>query len=125
MKWKTAEVKKLVEDTVRALPDKPKRILVCEPGGDYDSEGLQVQYGKGDEFLNVCGFHTEHTNLKNGNTPEDMEIEMVEVSDGQDSRGGLNSSDNRVYGLRGNLRSFEAQGVCCGAALEGLFLKTV
>ena len=106
MRWKTMEIKKIVEDAVNVLPDKPTKILVDVCGGDYDSEGIQIQYGKGGEFLNVCGFHVGRTNSEKGNTPSDMEIEMIEVSDGQDSRGGLNSKDHRVC---------MAYGAICGA----------
>lgn len=105
MRWKTKEIKKLIQDALEALPIKPARILVLKEGGDYDSELIQIQYTKL-EFLNVCGFDTEKSNNEDGNTPSDMEVEMIEVKDGQDSRGGLNSDNEGVC---------MAYGVLCGA----------
>jgi hypothetical protein len=101
MQWNTQQVKTLIEEALADLKTKPERIMVGECGGDYDSEGIQIDFGNY-EFLNVCGFHTGHTNMENGNSPSDMEVEMVEVSDGQDSRGGLNSDHEPLciaYGI--------------------------
>jgi hypothetical protein len=80
-------------------------VKVLEIGGDHDTEGVQIVWGDGNALW-ICGFHCTNTNFDPGNSPEDMEIEMVEVSDGKDSRGGLNSSDPDVC---------KGYGVICGA----------
>ena len=106
MRWKTGEVKELIELAIQAesfttLPE----VKVQEIGGDHDTEGIQVVWGDG-EALWVCGFHCTATNFDPGQSPEDMEIEMVEVTDGKDSRGGLNSHHPDLC---------KGYGVICGA----------
>jgi len=100
-RWKTSEVKDLIEKELAAQSFKKwMKIVVQDPGGDYDSEGIQVQWGN--EHLGICGFHCTLTHYDPGRSPDDMDIEMVEVTDGHDSRGGLNSSDPDVclgYGV--------------------------
>ena len=60
-------------------------------GGDVDSENIQLtaKWAADGNFLDVRGFVTRGVI----STPDDCEVEMVEVSDGHDSRGGLNTDD--------------------------------
>ena len=111
MRWKTPEVKDIIEAALAAEEFKAVPVVKSnEIGGDHDTEGLRVNWG--DERLWICGFHCTNTNYDSGNKPEDMEIEMVEVSDGKDSRGGLNSSDPDVC---------KGYGVICGALRQAGF----
>jgi len=112
MRWKTPEVKEIIERAIateefKTLPD----VKVNEPGGDHDTENIQVVWGDGNALF-ICGFHCENTHYDSGNTENDMEIEMVEVTDGKDSRGGLNSSDLDVC---------KGYGVICGALRQAGF----
>ena len=94
MRWNTAAMVKL-------LSDSRWDIEVMEPGGDVDTEGLLLRAqgagkaehleGEPDEriFLTISGFKVEGDVTEAG----DAEIDMVEVSDGMTSDGGLNTSD--------------------------------
>lgn len=88
MLWNTDAIIKL-------LSNKKIQITKTEAGGDYDSSNLIIS-PKGatddDDHLYVCGFITEG----NRPDPDNYEIEHVEVTDGKDSRGGLNSSDEQL-----------------------------
>ena len=91
MKWNTEEIVKLLTH-----PD--WKISTTEPGGDVDTTNLIVDTGN--DRLFICGFSTGDYNVSE--TPYNAEIEMIEVSDGRDSRGGLNSSDEATciaYGI--------------------------
>jgi hypothetical protein len=87
MKWNTNAIVKLL-----SLPN--TKISTCMAGGDYDSTNVLVQPvpPAGDERISVLGFNTKSTSTNRDN----FEIEMVEVCDGQDSRGGLNSSNRNI-----------------------------
>jgi hypothetical protein len=105
VRWKTPEVKDIIEKALAAEGFKTSlKITVNESGGDHDSDGILVKWEN--DSLYICGFHCTKTSYDPGNTPEDMEIEMIEVSDGKDSRGGLNSADPDVC---------KGYGVICGA----------
>jgi len=105
MRWKTQEVKDLIEKALEIAAFKDcVAVRVNDIGGDHDTECIQVTWGKPEkrDSLFICGFHCTNTNYDEGNSPEDMEIEMVEMTDGKDSRGGLNSSDPNLcmgYGI--------------------------
>jgi hypothetical protein len=83
-RWKTEEV-------VALLKDLPCRIETDVPGGDVDTDNIILATGKKDyeECLYISGFVTEGY-IEN---PSDALVDMVEVEDGQDSRGGLHSDD--------------------------------
>lgn len=82
--WKT-------NDVIAMLASLPCTVTASPPGGDYDTENLQLTpNGAGpDEFLHVAGFRCDEPLTD----AADAEIEMVFVSDGQDSGGGLSSAD--------------------------------
>lgn len=87
MKWNTEKMIKLLSN----LPVSCK-IQKTRQGGDVDSTNLMLTAnGARDVHLFVVGF------VESGKpgivTPDDCEIDMIEVSDGEDSRGGLNTSD--------------------------------
>jgi len=72
MRWKTSKI-------VELLANPSWTIEIEEPGGDYDSATL----------LHIAGFICKGTR----EDENDFDIEMIYVTDGQDSRGGLFSED--------------------------------
>ncbi len=83
MNWKTKKVGGL-------LCTLGYKVETFPPGGDHDTTLITMKCPSApDETLYIRGFHAE--NLMGD--PDDAEIEMVEVEDGGDSRGGLNSSN--------------------------------
>jgi hypothetical protein len=85
MKWKTEEIEHLLKPFAKSI----KR---SGQGGDYDTNNLCLKAsGAGkDEFIFVYGFVTGRAAVT---TPDDTNVEMVAVCDGQSSDGGLSSSD--------------------------------
>jgi hypothetical protein len=61
-------------------------------GGDVDSDNLRVSCGNG-EYIYARGFVVKGSIT----SPADCEVDMVEVSDGQDSSGGLNSTRKKTF----------------------------
>ena len=59
--------------------------------GDWDTEHIVVTDDNGNESLFIGGFRCGDEGVID--TPSQADIEMIEVSDGQDSRGGLNSNN--------------------------------
>lgn len=94
MKWKTDEVKALL----LTLPG-VKSITTTLPGGDVDTEALIVEVLDDGDCLWVRGFIM----LDSGeiSNPANTMIEMIEVEDGRDSRGGLNSSHSTTCAVYG------------------------
>ena len=90
-RWKTDKIVKLLEheDWI---------VKVETPGGDWDTDNLYIRHTKARRSgaLYVFGFVTgEHAPLSDTSTT-DCDVEMVQVSDGEDSRGGLNSSNEYI-----------------------------
>jgi hypothetical protein len=93
MRWKTDEVVALLED--------PRyKITTTNPGGDVDTTKILMllKDAEGDypETLFISGFVTGMGWVTN---PDDWDVEMVEVSDGKDSSGGLNSPDTEFCAM--------------------------
>lgn len=57
-------------------------------GGDVDTENLVITIKGTSDELFVCGFSVDNDII----APGDTDVEMIELSDGLDSRGGLTSS---------------------------------
>lgn len=84
--WKTDEIKNLIENATKSLS--VNSVTVNLPGGDVDTEAIVVSMKE--DMLWICGFTLSDT-LKLDSS--DMDIEAIEVTDGKDSGGGLNSKD--------------------------------
>jgi hypothetical protein len=84
MRWKTSKI-------VELLANPSWTIEIEEPGGDYDSATLilSAKGAKRGHFLHIAGFICKGTR----EDENDFDIEMIYVTDGQDSRGGLFSED--------------------------------
>lgn len=89
-KWVTDDVKFLLMGLTGV-----DQIDIEPPGGDHDTEVLVVRVAGGDGALWIRGFNVE--------VQSQAMVEMVEVQDGLDSRGGLNSHDMTVCEVYGRV----------------------
>jgi hypothetical protein len=85
----------------QTLP-KVGRVRVRDSGGDVDTKSVAISVQSTGNSFSVCGFSTGNACLSEvfGFSPDNCEVEMVEVTDGKDSRGGWNSGladDGAVY----------------------------
>lgn len=87
MRWVTADI-------VTAIKQLPgiRDVTVQDPGGDVDTEGLYIEVDGTETCFWVCGFDPE-TDVYPGRNPSLCDVPMAELTDGCDSRGGLNSDD--------------------------------
>jgi hypothetical protein len=85
IRWNTDKV-------VNMLKKSDRDVYVDEPGGDYDTSVVIIHPKQSNEYENlyIRGFITGDDAISDWN---DVNVEMVEISDGQDSSGGLNSKD--------------------------------
>lgn len=89
--WQT---KNLVAD-LEQLPG-VSHVEHTHPGGDYDTEQVIVYIAGSeddDDQLFLSGFPSTEETCK---TPKDAMCQWVSLSDGLDSRGGLNSSNHEL-----------------------------
>lgn len=78
------------------------RVRVLDAGGDVDTRRVWVKVATTGNAIHICGFSTGNECLSErfGQNPDNCEVEMVEVTDGKDSRGGWVSGladDGAVY----------------------------
>lgn len=104
MQWSTAAIVELLSDT-------RWDIETDRPGGDVDTEALILRaHGAGDSeylegepdarfFLSVYGFRVEGYITD----PTNADVEMVVLTDGLDSGGGLNTGDAKTCAMYGEL----------------------
>jgi hypothetical protein len=107
-KWNTDEIKELIREIAPGV-----RIHNSGPGGDVDTDNLVIYFNGIPGRLHLCGFITDG-DISNSS---DTDVEMIELTDGCDSRGGL-SSDNEKLGacylkIRSELRKKGFQVVPC------------
>ena len=87
-RWKTQEIVALI----KTIPE-ISNISVNSQGGDVDTSNLFISIkGVEDEHLFVCGFVVDGFI----DSPDDTDIEMIEVTDGQQSDTGLSSGTEYV-----------------------------
>lgn len=92
MRWKTDEIMDLIYEAVR--PHYPQvSVERTGPGGDWDTANLVIKPDKISDPLYVCGFRSGVEPALTETEWDDGEVEMIELKDGLDSRGGLNSGD--------------------------------
>lgn len=99
MLWRTGDIKKLIKTS---LDDESIGHTIEEngQGGDVDTNNLRIEFYDEEHTdpLFVRGFNS----VGDITTPDDVEVEMIELSDGLDSRGGLNSKNRTTcvaYGV--------------------------
>jgi len=83
--WKTDKIKTLILNATKFLS--VNSVTITDPGGDVDTEVIVVEMDE--DTLWICGFTLIDDTLKLDSS--DMDIEAIEVTDGKDSRGGLNT----------------------------------
>jgi len=87
-RWLTSEIAELLENRGQNWA-----VKVQEPGGDHDTDEIVVRIpSETSGRIFVSGFDPERE-LSN---KSDCAIDLVEVRDGTDSQGGLQSSDIQV-----------------------------
>lgn len=118
MRWKTDNIEGL-------LGDREWQIERQRQGGDVDTTRLMLTAHSShpEDVLDpihlwVYGFHTQECI----DTPDDTDIEMVVVTDGLDSRGGLNTGDLATCVMYGIVCSRLRQaGFTVVPSLDGYF----
>jgi predicted transcriptional regulator len=94
MRWN----QKKIMTALAAIPGAAS-VKATDQGSEYCTNDIIVSTKSG-ERLWMMGFNTR----KEITTPEDTTVEMVELSDGTDSRGGLQSNNPEVIRLYGEVR---------------------
>ena len=61
-------------------------------GGDIDTDTLVIEVEGTEDRLFVCGFNVEDYEVPR----TDVDVELIQLTDGEDSRGGLNSRNFSV-----------------------------
>ena len=87
MKWNT---QKVVDDLIHI--DLVTSVNAHPPGGDHDSETVTVEVKGCEDILHVCAFDPE----KDTTNPSDEDFDFIQLTDGMDSRGGLNSHEENL-----------------------------
>lgn len=83
-----------------------KSVVSSDPGGDYDTCRLIVSVkGVRDYNFFISGYASTEETIPN---PVVADVRWVEITDGEDSRGGLNSTNKKVIRVYGELVEFFA-----------------
>lgn len=86
--WNTDQI----TSDLQALFPKAK-ITNQGQGGDVDTDNLHIKLKGSTDGLFICGFDDE---VEDTLANTDVDVPYIEITDGLDSRGGLNSSDQKV-----------------------------
>jgi hypothetical protein len=87
MRWVTADIVTAIKQLPGILD-----VTVHPSGGDVDTENLYVDVAGTEDGLWIRGFDPE----RDITNPSMCDVPMVELSDGNDSRGGLNSDSEEM-----------------------------
>ena len=82
------------KDVCALIANENYKTTVSPPGGDVDTENIFVAVKECNDCLYIRGFNTD--DYETGNNGSDCDIEYVELTDGLDSRGGLNSREHNL-----------------------------
>jgi len=85
-----------------AVPGAGRVEATTYPWGDYTTNAIVVHTPDGKHRIHALGFNDDF--VIDREDAEDTDVVMVELSDGTDSRGGLQSTDPQVIRLFGELR---------------------
>lgn len=98
--WKT-------KDLVEAFKNLPGvgYVKTYRPGGDHDTTNIVVGHDKEGDLIHVAGYPSTEDCCT---TPDDAFCEWIEITDGLDSRGGLNSTDPDTIMVYAQLRQYFA-----------------
>ena len=90
MRWVTADI----VTAIKMLPG-IRDVTVQDPGGDHDTEALHIEIEGTETCFWARGFDPESEYEPNRDTSM-WDVPMAELTDGNDSRGGLNSDDEEA-----------------------------
>ena len=96
--WVTANI-------VKALTPLGGKLSVESPGGDHDTENIIISLNGSNRRLLGRLYIMGYLPWKSVDTPSNTEIDGIIVSDGEDSGGGLNSSNEDLCILYGRVVS--------------------
>jgi len=92
-RWNTKQIAR----DIRTLSILITNVEIDTPGGDVDTDNLIVEIVGSDDQLYIAGFSTEPDFCDiDYENKSDVDVELIELTDGMDSRGGLNSSNNNT-----------------------------
>lgn len=90
MRWVTVDIVVAIKNLPGILD-----VVVHPPGGDHDTDVLYVTVEGTDGAFWVRGFDPESDYVPDRDTSL-WDVPMAELTDGNDSRGGLNSDDEEA-----------------------------
>jgi len=70
------------------------KVTVNGPGGDVDTDNIVLTVDGSDEKIYIAGFEVD--SMSELPDKSDVDVSMVELTDGQCGSGGLNSGDFRT-----------------------------
>jgi len=112
--WNT---EKVIKELSAKCPHVTK-IINDGQGGDYDTDNIVIKVKGTKDSLFICGF----TPNIQCTTPDNAEVEIVAVTDGLDSRGGLNSNNENLALTFVQVRSyFEKKGFTTANTIDEYF----
>jgi hypothetical protein len=83
MKFKALDIKKKIENLLTKKNIPYKNITIDGPGGDFDTESVNVHFKTGS--LYIAGGNSEGDQDNSEWIGKTIEIDTLEISDGQDS----------------------------------------
>lgn len=89
--WKTNDVVDLLNQT----PD-VKKAEATWPGGDHDTRQVVVEFFGTSDRLFISGYYSTEECISD---PDNSPVEWVCISDGKDSRGGLQSFGDDIVSV--------------------------
>jgi hypothetical protein len=112
--WNT---EKIISELTKKISNIEK-IRNMGQGGDYDTDNLSVKIKGSKDVLYLCGF----TPKVRCTTPENAEVEIIQITDGLDSRGGLNSNNENLAVAFVQIRKFfEKKGFSTANTIKEYF----
>ena len=88
-RWKTD----VIEQHLQQIPG-VSQVEVNGPGGDVDTDNIMLTVDGSDDNIFIAGFEVQ--NDRELPNKSDVDVDMVELTDGKCSSGGLNSDDFRT-----------------------------
>lgn len=86
--WNT---EKIIKDLREIVPN-CKEIKNLGQSNDYDTDNIVITFNGTKDSLYLCGFVPK----VKCNTPDDAEVDYVELTDDLNEEGGLNSQDEQI-----------------------------
>lgn len=95
-----------------------QKITNIGPGGDVDSDNFHIVVEDSDDALWVCGFNVD--DYRTARSATDVDVDMIQLTDGLDSRGGLNSKNHNTGNVYLAVRQYfiDRQAVVVGNLRE-------